>query len=256
LNYYPFHIGDYLSATRHLTWAEDAAFRRLLDVYYTTERPLPVELRAVYRLVVAGTDEQRAAVEAVLNEFFVPSAAGWVNGRADAEIEAMREKQQKQRDKANKRWHKPAAEPGNASAMPRHAATDATASAIDANAMPPTPTPTPTPVKEEESPRKRVQPIPRPDDVAEQIWDDWVQLRKGKKAAVSLTAVAEARTEADKAGLSLERFLAVWCARGSTGLQADWLKPHERGARVNGGRFTAAAAGIFDQPNHAEVIDV
>ena len=27
MNYYPFHIGDYLSATRHLSWEEDAAYR-------------------------------------------------------------------------------------------------------------------------------------------------------------------------------------------------------------------------------------
>ena len=32
------HIGDYLSATRHLSWEEDAAFRRLLDTYYSTEK--------------------------------------------------------------------------------------------------------------------------------------------------------------------------------------------------------------------------
>ena len=43
MNYYPFHIGDYLSATRHLSWEEDCAYRRLLDVYYTSEKPLPIE---------------------------------------------------------------------------------------------------------------------------------------------------------------------------------------------------------------------
>ena len=41
MNFYPFHIGDYASATRHLTWIEDAAYRRLLDVYYVKEGPLP-----------------------------------------------------------------------------------------------------------------------------------------------------------------------------------------------------------------------
>lgn len=56
MNYYPFHIGDYLSATRHLSWEEDAAYRRLLDTYYTNEKPLPSELRAVCRLVLANTD--------------------------------------------------------------------------------------------------------------------------------------------------------------------------------------------------------
>lgn len=145
MNYYPFHIGDYLSATRHLSWAEDAAYRRLLDTYYTTEKALPLDLRAVCRLVLATTEEQREAVRVVLEEFFEQTADGWKNSRADAEIKAMREKQQKQRDKANKRWHKQAQEPGNASAMPQQANTDAAASKSDADAMPPTPTPTPTP---------------------------------------------------------------------------------------------------------------
>ena len=92
MNYYPFHIGDYLSATRHLSWEEDAAYRRLLDTYYTNEKPLPAELRAVCRLVLATTDSQREAVETVLGEFFELTPDGWINGRADAEIVAMREK--------------------------------------------------------------------------------------------------------------------------------------------------------------------
>lgn len=146
MNYYPFHIGDYLSATRHLSWAEDAAYRRLLDTYYTTEKRLPLDLRAVCRLVLATTDEQREAVRVVLDEFFEQTPEGWKNSRADTEIDAMRGKQQKQRDKANKRWHKQVTEPGNASAMPQHEVNDAAASKTDADAMPPTPTPTPTPV--------------------------------------------------------------------------------------------------------------
>ena len=145
MNYFPFHIGDNASATRHLSWDEDMAYRRLLDIYYTTEKPLPAEMRSVFRLVVASTDAQREAVQTVLEEFFILTDEGWRNERADREIVAMQEKQQKQRDKANKRWHKPEAEPGNAPAMPQHVSGDATASQEDANALPPTPTPTPTP---------------------------------------------------------------------------------------------------------------
>jgi len=84
--------------------------------------------------------------------------------------------------------------------------------------------------KEEKSPRKRELALPCPEDVDEQVWKDWVQLRKGKRATVSLTAVDGARDEAAKAGMTLEAFLRIWCARGSQGLQADWLKPHERGS--------------------------
>jgi hypothetical protein len=72
--------------------------------------------------------------------------------------------------------------------------------------------------------------MPRPADVTEQTWKDWTQLRTKKRTTVSETVIAEARTEAGKAGLPLERFLAIWCLRGSQGLEASWLKPSERGA--------------------------
>ena len=71
--------------------------------------------------------------------------------------------------------------------------------------------------------------LKKPEDVDQQIWDDWLQLRKGKRAAATQTVLTEARVQAEKAGLTLERFLAVWCARGSQALEADWLKPTERG---------------------------
>lgn len=86
MNYYPFHIGDYASATRHLSWLEDAAYRRLLDVYYVREEPLPLDTRQVYRLVVASTNEQREAVDVVLGEFFELTEDGYRHSRCDKEI--------------------------------------------------------------------------------------------------------------------------------------------------------------------------
>jgi hypothetical protein len=91
----------------------------------------------------------------------------------------------------------------------------------------PSPSPSPSP-KEQKQARERAQPLPRPDDVPEQTWTDWLLLRKAVKAPVTQTVLKQARSEAEKAGLTLDRFLEVWCARGSRGLQADWLKPHER----------------------------
>lgn len=69
---------------------------------------------------------------------------------------------------------------------------------------------------------------PKPDDVALQTWVDWLGLRKAKAAPVTVTVLQNAEAEAAKAGLTLTRFLEIWCARGSQGLQADWLKPNER----------------------------
>ena len=95
MNFYPFHIGDYASATRHLSWLEDAAYRRLLDVYYVREEPLPTDIRQVYRLVVASTEEHREAVDIVLAEFFKLTPEGYRHSRCDAEICRKNEKSEK-----------------------------------------------------------------------------------------------------------------------------------------------------------------
>ncbi|WP_083490691.1 helix-turn-helix domain-containing protein [Stenotrophomonas humi] len=76
--------------------------------------------------------------------------------------------------------------------------------------------------------KQRADALPCPDDVNPQTWSDWLALRKAKKAPVTETVVKQARSESGKAGMTFDAFLAVWCARGSQGLQADWLKPNER----------------------------
>lgn len=91
LNFYPHHIGDYLTATAHLTWQEDCAYRRLLDVYYSREHALPTEIAQACRLVRAATKEERKAVETVLSEFFMLTPEGWMHSRCEAEIVKARE---------------------------------------------------------------------------------------------------------------------------------------------------------------------
>lgn len=87
MNYYKHHIGDYGAATAHLSWDEDMAYTRLLRAYYQHEKPLPVEARAVYRLVRAASKAQREAVDAVLGEFFTLEADGWHQKRCDEELD-------------------------------------------------------------------------------------------------------------------------------------------------------------------------
>ncbi|HEU6456452.1 MAG TPA: hypothetical protein VN201_13415, partial [Roseateles sp.] len=96
----------------------------------------------------------------------------------------------------------------------------------------------------------------RPDGVDPQVWADWLQLRKAKKAPVTDTVLTSAKGEAVKAGMSLDAFLRVWCARGSQGLQADWLRPNERaqGNSPSDDRASRAAKakqllGISAQPS-------
>ena len=66
-----------------------------------------------------------------------------------------------------------------------------------------------------------------PPDVSQQVWDDWVALRKSKKAPITKTVFDGAIVEAKKLGWTLEQFLTEWCNRSSQGLKAEWIvKPN------------------------------
>lgn len=69
----------------------------------------------------------------------------------------------------------------------------------------------------------------RPSDVPEQVWSDWTELRKAKKAPITATAVQAIRREAEKAGMSLGDALEMACQRGWTGFKADWVKEARAG---------------------------
>jgi uncharacterized protein YdaU (DUF1376 family) len=86
VNYYPHHIGDYLRDTVHLTMIEDGAYRRMLDLYYASEKPLPLDLSWLCRLMRAERDEERTAVEFILSHYFQKTVDGWRSKRADTEI--------------------------------------------------------------------------------------------------------------------------------------------------------------------------
>lgn len=141
MNYYPFHVGDYTTHTAHLDPIEDLAYRRMLDMYYLREEPLPASVSDVARLIRLRDHEPQ--VESVLSEFFHLSPDGWRQGRCDAEIGKMQDLQKKQREKANKRWRGS----GNADAVQKESTSNATAMPEkchgNAGAMPPIPTPIP-----------------------------------------------------------------------------------------------------------------
>jgi len=102
MRHFAHNIGDYAAATRHLSFVEDAAYRRLLDRYYQDEKPLPADLVAVSRLAGARTKEERQAVANVLAEFFKLQDDGYHQSRADREIETYRVKAQLARDNGTK----------------------------------------------------------------------------------------------------------------------------------------------------------
>ena len=99
--------------------------------------------------------------------------------------------------------------------------------------------------------RKRSAAPSAPEDVPAQVWSDWLQLRKAKKAPVTDTVIHGARAEAAKAGMSLTEFLTEWCNRGSQGLKAEWVRPATSGVRQPARQ--SAAPAQTDAQRTAEV---
>lgn len=87
LHWYAHHLGDYSKDTRHLTMLEHGAYRLLLDQYYTIGGPIKDERKSIYRICQARTPQERAAVDKILDQFFIlDEHSFWNNNRATAEI--------------------------------------------------------------------------------------------------------------------------------------------------------------------------
>lgn len=104
MHYYQFNIGDYVSSTQHLDESEDLAYRRMLDVYYSKELPLPESQDEIARLIRMRTHSESIAI--VLREFFVLENDGYHCIRADKEISSFQAKSDKARKSAEARWNK------------------------------------------------------------------------------------------------------------------------------------------------------
>lgn len=113
------------------------------------------------------------------------------------------------------------------------------------------------------SARKRALPAQAPQPpagVSPQVFADWLEVRKARRAGpVTETVLAGLRAEAAAAGLSLNDALAHCCLSGWQGFKAAWFQRQTVGGAGQGGgqRKTArqelvegAAAAIFDGATH------
>lgn len=105
MHYYPFHISDFSLSTNHLTLEEEAIYRRLLDYYYHTEAPIPLETQSVTRRLRLGSHLD--TVRLILDEFFDKEDDGYHNKRADIEINRYKRRAEIARNNGSKGGRKP-----------------------------------------------------------------------------------------------------------------------------------------------------
>ena len=208
MHYYQFNIGDYASHTKGLSPIEDLAYRRLLDEYYLNERPFNGRSTDVARLI--GLRDYSDEVDYVLRTFFpLDDENQWRNKRVDEEILDFQRKTENA-SKAGKR----------SAAMRTSGRSTDVQQPFNERSTTVQPTINHKPITIN---HKKIKNICTPEGVLETVWQDFVNHRKAKKAAISETALRGIKREASKANISLNDALQEICARGWTGFKAEWV---------------------------------
>jgi uncharacterized protein YdaU (DUF1376 family) len=252
MNYYKRHIGDYMKATAHLSLLEHGVYNRLLDVYYTRESGIPEDQAA--RLVSARSKDELAALKIVLAEFFFEVDGVWMNNRCEEEIEAQNARAEKNREVGKKGGRPPKTETQTVSENnPNGFQTETqTVSENNPSHKPLAISHKPGNSKTTTPPASGRSPSGKPDDVLDSTWADFIALRKAKRSPMTATALSAIRTEAGKAGITLQAALVECCARGWQGFRADWMQQGQPrasppGRAVNGKQ--AATEYFWEQMN-------
>lgn len=95
--HYQKNIGDYRSATMHLSLLEHGVYNQLLDWYYLDELPLSLDNRTLFRRLSAKSEIEQQAVLDVLQEMFTKTDEGWIHRRVEREIAQYRAKAEQAR---------------------------------------------------------------------------------------------------------------------------------------------------------------
>ncbi|MFN7323050.1 MAG: YdaU family protein [bacterium] len=204
--YYQFHIGDYQAAAFYLSNEEDLAYRRLLDMYYDTEKPIPNDIQWLSRRLRLGSD----VVLSVLKDMFEETPEGWRNKRADEQIREYHAfiAKQSANGKLGGRPRKTQAKP---TANPEQTQTKAKKSLTTNH----------KPISKKEYTPQVASMFP---DVSPEVVSDFVRLRKSLRAPITELAVKGIRREAEKAGLSVEAAMTMCIERSWRGFKAEWVR--------------------------------
>lgn len=204
MHFYDFNIGEYAKKTQHLTNEEDLAYRRALDMYYDTEKPLLTDGLATLsrRLRV---DQQ--ALQNVLSEFFPDG----VNKHAEEKIQAYYAYIAKQSlngklgGRPKRTQAKPTANPPLTHCKP--------------TAKPPLTTNHLPLTTNQEPIKNKAAAFALPDWVDKTQWDLWIKTRKGKKMIPEQMQAQVAKLQKWRdAGLDHSKALADAASAGWQGL--------------------------------------
>lgn len=201
MHYFEYNIKDYRADAFQLTLIQHGAYKQLIDQYYLNESPLTLILEDLfYDLLIRGDDEKKAIVF-VLEKFFDKTEGGYVHKRCDAVIQKFQAKSNQSRDAVNTRWAKEKAKD-----------TDVIRESYDRNTNQEQLT-----IKKETKTKVNI-----PEGIDTNLWNDYLKIRKAKKAPITDTAIQALIREADKSGKSLSQAITICVENNWVGFKADW----------------------------------
>ena len=228
MNYYPHHIGDFNNATRHLDRIERSIYLDLIHFYYDIEGPIPDDIEMVAKKILAS--EHLTSVEQMLNEFLTLDQKGWSNARCDAVIADYKDKQKK-KVKAGRASAK-ARKANNVKGCKGSTSVQQVLSKCATNQEPITNNQKPITNNQNTTPAEPVfnfkQSLVRL-GIDTNLADEWIAVRRKKRATNSQTALKGFLKQCDIANLTPSEAVLMCVEYSWASFRAEWLKSNERG---------------------------
>lgn len=233
MHYYTHNIGEFATQTRFLSPEEIGIYVILKDEYFASGMRLACD-----RIANVMPPQCEASLKRVLQRFFREEDGFFVCDTFEKELESYKGKGEKNRENAKKRWEKKRIEcESNASECEsQEIASDCDANQCLTNNHKPI-----TNNQEVIKKTRQKKVVEKPDEVTEQVWDDFCEIRKEKKAPLTKTALDLIKAEAEKAGIGLNEALSISCSRGWQSFKAEWM----RGSQTRNDGFGAPS---IEQP--------
>lgn len=201
MHYYKRNLGDYAKKTGRLTMLQHGAYTLLIDACY--DREVFPTLDQAIEWTWASSEAEVDAVKFVLSRFFTLDKEGqYVQDRileellhyhanADTNKRIAIEREAKRKEKRTNRVQVVNEAPPNQE-----------------------------PLTKNHKPRTNID---MPDGMDSSVWQDWLKIRKSKKAPLTETAWKLFVNETGKAGWTIENAIQECCLRNWASFKAEWV---------------------------------
>jgi uncharacterized protein YdaU (DUF1376 family) len=204
MHYYKRNLGDYAKKCGRLSMLQHGAYTLLIDSCYDREKFPTID--EALEWTWASTEAEIEAVKFVLSRFFKLTEDGtYIQDRILMELLEYHAKAD-----INKRI-----------AIERETKRKQTYTNRAPSVNEPTPNHKPETINQK--PVNKRQAVERPDGVLENVWNDFLALRKAKRSPLTQTALDAIEREAEKLPMTVNDALAMCCARGWQGFKAEWV---------------------------------